>query len=187
MKQIYYVLLQGSISRSLLFIIYINDLPSAVLDISITMHADDTGIGRSFISDTEIKQHRITASCKVYEWLKSKKLSLYTMKTEFMIYGTKNRLNQFNESPVASPYTLCFQNLEIKRAKHAKYLGLIVDDTLTRDKQIEYVSTKINRNIGVLKGAPNYLLKSSLTTLYITLIESCFSIPLLCYCHSGSL
>ena len=55
---------QGSILGPLLFIIHRNDLPAAVPDIGITMYADDTKIGRSFISVTEIKQHLMPAFCK---------------------------------------------------------------------------------------------------------------------------
>ena len=109
---------QGSILGSLLFIIYMNDLPAAVPDISITVYADDTEIGRSFTSVTEIEQHLIPAFCRVYEWLKCKKLNLKTMKTELMIFGTNNRITQSDKSP----YTLCFHNFEIKRVKHTKYL-----------------------------------------------------------------
>ena len=69
---------------------------------------------------------------------------------------------------------MCFYNFEIKRVKHTKYLGLIVDDTLTWEKHIEYISTKINRNIGILKRTQNFLPKSSLITLYKTLIEPYF-------------
>ena len=94
------------------------------------------------------------------------------MKTEFMIFGTNNRLNQLDKSPVTTPYTLCFYNFEIKRVKHTKYLGLIVDDTLTWDKHI--YSTKINRDIGILERPQNYLPRSSLITPYKTLIEPCF-------------
>ena len=102
------------------------------------------------------------------------KLSLNTMKTDFMVFGTNDRLNQLDKSPVTTPYTLCFYNFEFKRVKHMKYLGLIVDDTLSWDKHKEYISTKINRNIGVLKRTQNYLPRSSLITLYKTLIEPYF-------------
>ena len=90
-----------------------------------------------------------------------------------MIFDTNNRLNQLDKSPVTTPYTLCFHRLEIKRVKHTKYLGLIVvNDTLTWDRHIEYTSTKINRDIGVLKRTLNYLPRSFLIiTLYKTLIE----------------
>ena len=145
-----------------------NDLPAAVTDINITMYTDNTGIGRSFTSVTEIKQHLILAFYKAYEWLKYNKFSLNAIKTEFMIFGTNNRLNQLDKSSVTALYTSCFQNLQIKRVEHTKYLGLIVDDTLTRDKHMEYISRKINRNIGVLKR------RSSRITLYKTMIEPYF-------------
>ena len=62
---------------------------------------------------------------------------------EFMIFGTNNRLNQLDISPMTTPYTLCFHNFEIKRVKHTKYLELIVDDTLTWDRHIEYISKQL--------------------------------------------
>ena len=37
--------------------------------------------------------------------------------------------NQLGNSSATTPYTLCFHNFEIKKVKHTKYLGLIVDDT----------------------------------------------------------
>ena len=60
------------------------------------------------------------------------------MRTEFMTFGTNDRLNRLGKSPVTT-YTLCFHNFEIKRVKHTKHLGFIVDDTLTWDRHIEYI------------------------------------------------
>ena len=40
------------------------------------------------------------------------------MKTESMIFGTNNRLNQLDKSPVTTPCTLCFHNFEIKKVKN---------------------------------------------------------------------
>ena len=138
------------------------------------MYPNDTGIGRSFTSVTEIEQQLIPAFCKVCEWLKSSKLSLNTMKTEFMVFVTNSRLNPLDNSPVTTPHTLCFHNFEIKTVKHMEYLGLIADDTLTWDRHTEYISTKINRNISVLKRIWNYFPKSSLITLYKILIRPYF-------------
>ena len=54
-----------------------------------------------------------SVSTKTYpdEWLKCNKLSLNTTKTEFMVFGTNNKLNQFDKSPVTTPYTLCCHKL----------------------------------------------------------------------------
>ena len=40
---------------------------------------------------------------------------------------------------------------EIRRVKSVKYLGMIVDDKLTWEKHIEFISRKMIRNIGILK------------------------------------
>ena len=47
---------QGSILEPLLFILFMNGLPSAVPDVNITMYADDTGIDTAFRTVGEIKQ-----------------------------------------------------------------------------------------------------------------------------------
>ena len=67
MKAICCAVSQGSMLGPLIFIIYMNDLPAAVPDVSITMYADDNEIGKSFTSVTEINQCLIPASYKVHE------------------------------------------------------------------------------------------------------------------------
>ena len=89
-------------------------------DEELIMYADDTEIGRSFTSVTEIKQHLIRAFFKVYEWLKCNKLSLNTMKTEFMTFSSNDKLNQLGKSPLTTPHTLCFDNFEIKRESNTR-------------------------------------------------------------------
>ena len=58
------------------------------------------------------------------------------------------------------------------RVKCTKYLGLIVDDTLSWSDHIDQISMKIKRSLGILKRTRSYLPKSSLITLYRTLIET---------------
>ena len=58
-------------------------------------------------------------------------------------------------------------------------LGIIVDDTLTWEEHIEYVSVKIKRGIGILKVTGKFLKRESLILIYRTLIE-----PYLRYCST---
>ena len=46
-----------------------------------------------------------------------------------------------------------------------------MDDTLTWDKHADYISTKISKNIGIIKCVRTFLPQHSLLTLYRTLIE----------------
>ena len=39
----------------------------------------------------------------------------------------------------------------MRRVKLIKYLGMIVDDKLTWSQHVDYISSKITRNIGILK------------------------------------
>ena len=71
------------------------------------------------------------------------------------------------------------ENKLIKRVKMTKCLGNIIDQHLTWEDHIEYVSNKIRQNIGVLKRLRNVIPRDSLITLYKTLIEPHFR-----YCNT---
>ena len=53
-------------------------------------------------------------------------------------------------------------------------MGVIVDQNLSWDSHIEYISKKSKRNIGILRRLGNTVPQYSLITLYKTLIEPYF-------------
>ena len=83
----------------LLFVIYINDLPLFVKDAEITMDLDDTSLLKAFSTINQLQEELIPAFAKVCEWLKNNKLSLNSVKTEFMILGTSQKLHQLDSDP----------------------------------------------------------------------------------------
>ena len=139
---------QGSILGPLLFIIYMNDLPVFVQEANTTMYTDDTCLHKAFQTSHELKEEIIPAFSKVCKWLINNKLSLDTVKTEFMIIGTLPRLNQLDSSPESTPYAIVVDGQEVKRVKLVKYLGLMADDKPVWDQHIDYISSKIIRGIG---------------------------------------
>ena len=122
----------------------------------------------------EIKDNLIPAFLKICVWLGSNKLSLNTVKTEFMVIGSQNKLNNMDSDPMTTPYLISIDGFTIKRTKVVKYLGLVVDDALTWSQHIDYISTKIARGVGILKRTRSFLPKQSLLTLYQSLIELYF-------------
>ena len=100
---------QGSILEPLLFIIYMNDLPSYVQDVHITMYADDTSIDRAFQTCQQLKEELLPVFSKVCKWLKINKLSLNTVKTEFMLIDNSQRFKSNRSESRNNP--LCHCNL----------------------------------------------------------------------------
>ena len=67
----------------------------------------------------------------------------------------------------------------IRRTKRVKYIGVILDEQLTWGDHIDYISTKIKRNIGAIKWIRNLLSKKYLEILYKTIVEPQFR-----YCNT---
>ena len=79
---------KGSVLRPLLFLLYINDLPSATKCI-ITIFADDTNLHLANSNLLILKQNTNLELKKIDSWFKSNKLSLNFNKTKYMVISKK--------------------------------------------------------------------------------------------------
>ena len=161
---------QGSILGPLLFIIYINNLPSVTPIFHMLMYADDTtlycnlnGVNSEVNINNELS--------KISEWLLSNKLSLNIKKTKFMVFHTPQRRVNY---PV-----LKLNNVNIERVSQFNFLGVVINSTLKWDKHIAHISLKISRATNVIFRLRRIYPREILLTLYMynTLI-----LPHLNYC-----
>ena len=155
----------GSILGPLLFIIYMSHLPNMVNTTNISMYADYTDLSARIKNGSDITSKLVPEFLKICEWLRSNKLSLNALKTEFMIIGSHQIVGELGSArtlPVA-------QGNVIKRVNKTKSLGLVIDEFLTWDNT-EYITKKIKQNLGMIKKSKGSVPKDSLVTLFKTLI-----------------
>ena len=110
------------------------------------MFADDTNLFYSHESITTLFQIFNSELKLVNEWFLANKLSLNAKKRKQVLFHKV----LICDSLKSQLPTTTFNNVEIKREKSNKFLGVIIDENLTWESHIEVVENKISKNIGVL-------------------------------------
>lgn len=136
---------QGSILGALLFILYINDLPSVVSKAKVILYACNTALMYSGTSVAEIELIIKGELSKVGSWLNSNKLTLNAFKTKHMVIIPKAKLSQTTET-----IQLRVGNSNLTRVVEYKYLKVWFDPTLSWENHIDKMSKKVASKIALL-------------------------------------
>lgn len=156
---------QGSILGAILFIIFINDILLLDLNGIITLFADDTNLFYFGVSINELILLMAEDLIKLTDWLKLNKLFINIDKTNYVIFHKQR--TELNEIP-----ELKLKENIIKRVNTAKFLGLIIDESLLWEEHIKHVARKISPIIGVLHRLKNIIADSAKKSIYFGLIHS---------------
>ena len=119
---------QGSVLGPFLFLLYINDMPSAS-NVKLTLFADDTTVvdAQKFASKTKFQ----TESNKIRNWCNNNKLLINQMKCKIMKFGRDNLNEKFS-----------FGNNVLAEVSDFRYLGVQMDNGLKFECHINNVCGK---------------------------------------------
>ena len=156
----------------LTFIIYINELPNVVVSCNVELYADDDLIyfASKFVDD--IQAHLVTADLRrINNWLQANYLILNLKKTKAMLVGTHQKIASAGALEIAITHKC------LKLVEKFKFLGVLMDQTLSWKDHFDYIGSNISSRLGVLRRARKVLPKTTCLLLYNTLI-----LPLFDYC-----
>ena len=156
---------QSSVLGPLLFLIYINDMSRVIQHSEMHHFADDTNLLYSSNSMKKINR-QINHNLKlIVHWLRANRISLNVDKTEIVIFRPKGK-------DITKKLNFRISDQQIYISKQVKYLGLMLDESLTWLSHISMLKAKLRRANGLLAKLRHYTSSKLLTTIYIMLCLS---------------
>ena len=154
---------QGSILGPLLFIIYINDIPEIAKYAKFILYADDANIIITASTIEEVQEQLLKLINCLSNWVNCNGLALNLKKTKYMIFS---RCKTDLPSPVIISNTL------IERKEEARFLGVIIDESLKWTRHIRTVISKMTRYVGLMYKIKKLLPLSARLQIYHSLVQS---------------
>ena len=154
---------QGSILGPLLFVLYINDLPSVAKNTKVALFADDAKcyLNIESLGDCQLLQNDLNA---LVDWSSTWELNFHPSKCQ-VISVTRKR-NPFN-------FDYFMNNTRLGSVKSIKDLGIEISSKLDWNTHINNVVKKCNRKLGLIKRTVGFNAPVNVTkALYLALIRS---------------
>ena len=147
--------------------------PSCFQQLISLLYADDTCIVFQHKSKIDIEKQLIRDFSSVCDWFVDNKLSIHfgQEKTKSILFGTKHKLQN------AKTLNIVYNGIEIKQHKKVKYLGCILDESLSGESMALNVINKIDSRLKFQHRQNRFL-----TPLLCRLLCNALIQPLFDYC-----
>ena len=148
---------QGSVLGPSLFSAFINDLPSVLPPDSVVLFADDTAIYiiNSNLSSLNASLQKCLDAANL--WMARNGLRLNENKTKCMLIHS-------SKAKAESGLDIHIDDVTVEQVRSLKYLGVVLNDTLTWSDHVDMVCGKVNRSLNLLRRLSWFLPRSLLFT-----------------------
>ena len=159
---------QGPILGPLLFLISINDRPSATETNSLNvLFADDTVPTLAGKSEDDVREKLQIMFSQLIVCLKAYLLSLSAAKTKFIIYSRLGHKAK-GISIISDQAT----DIQIQRVTSLPYLGITIDENLSYKEHCNRSHVKISQGVGVMRRLQHFFPYEVLRLIYFALVHS---------------
>ena len=158
---------QGSILGPLLFLIYVNDMPSTIRHCKSILFADDTTL---HITENNLENALDNINedlLNLTHWCNENSLKINASKTNFMIFNSKSK-----SLPNKCQAKLRLMGEHISHVDMTKFLGIYIDTNLQWKTHTHHVKQKISSGLYALNRLKHTLPSRTLKSLYFSLIHS---------------
>ena len=137
-------------SSSLLFLVYVNDMP-LVVNNKLPVYADDSAI---LVADKSTSNIELTFQKElemVSDWLVENKLSLHLGKTESILFGSKVKLRSLSNLNISCKRT------DTEPKESVTYLGAILELCFSGETMVQSILQKANARLNFLFRKQKFL------------------------------
>ena len=167
---------QGSVLGPLFYAIFINDLSSVLKYCKYLLYADDLQIYiHGKVSELPELFRKIDVDIlAVRQWSTVNKLFFNARKTKVVILGSPYKINLVMRHPLTQIRIVA---VDIDIVDNAKNLGVIIDSTLSWDKQVSLISKRVYHVLRQLRHSRSMLSmglrKQLVMSLFIPIFDYC--------------